>query len=117
MRIIIHRNKTYYGQNSTVILAPGFAYAMISVMDETPDAAVIHDLCVYENKRGIGFGTDILEAACKEANQMGVECIRLCVEPDSWMEEWYKRHGFKDTDWHEDICGVTFKVLEKPCKI
>ena len=115
MNKIIHRNKTYYGQNNTIIIDNGNAYSMVSVLNENPSAAVIHDLAVHEGKRGKGLGTAILEASCEEANQMGADCIRLCVEPNSWVEEWYKRHGFKETGENEVICGTLFTILEKPC--
>jgi len=115
MNKIIHRNKTYYGQNNTIIIDNGNAYSMVSVLNENPNAAVIHDLAVHEGKRGKGLGTAILEASCEEANHMGADCIRLCVEPNSWVEKWYKRHGFKETGENEVICETLFTILEKPC--
>ena len=113
MNKIVHANKTVYGRTHTIILDDGYAYVMVSIMEDNPDIAVIHDLVVHRDKRGHGLGTLLLEDACKEGMDMGAEFIMLSVLPSSWLEEWYKRHGFRDIGKKETVFGVEHKVMEK----
>ena len=98
MNKVIHRNDAFYGKTSTIILADGYACVMVSVMDETPEVAVIHDLIVHSTRRGEGLGRALLESAEEEAKEMGAEIAALSAKPGSWLEEWYTRHGFHPTD-------------------
>ena len=113
MNKVVHNNETFYGKTATIILDDGYAYVMVSIMQNNPDIAVIHDLVVHKDKRGEGLGKELLNEACKLGEEMGAEFIMLSVMPDSWLEEWYKRHGFRDIGERETIFGVAHKVLEK----
>ena len=113
MNKVYHRNETYYGRTTTIITADAAAYAMVTVYKEYPDVAAIHDLVVLKERRGEGLGREMLIEACEEAKRMGADYIRLSVEPNSWLEEWYGRHGFKPAGKLVQL-GITFHILEKP---
>ena len=111
MNKIYHRNTTYYGKTTYIILEDGYALVMVSVMDDVKTIAVIHDLIVHDKRRGEGLGRELLEEACKEAVRMGAYVARLSVAKNSWLEEWYKRHGFHNVGIVEELTGHT--VLQK----
>ena len=67
MNKVIHRNESYWGRSSVVVLAGGYALAMVSVLSDDPDVAVIHDLMVHESRRGKGLGRKLLKEAMAEA--------------------------------------------------
>ncbi len=50
---------------------------------------------VEECNRKRGYGSKILKAAVEVAKTFGISKIRLKVETNSWMEEWYKRNGYE----------------------
>lgn len=50
---------------------------------------------VEERSRKHGYGSKILKAAEEVAKTLGISKIRLKVETNSWMEEWYKRNGYE----------------------
>lgn len=109
---VYHRNKAPYGRTSTIIAEDASAYVMVTVFDTNKDTAVIHDLVVHRDRRGEGLGSEELEAAVAEAERMNAKAVRLSVEPGSWLEEWYKRHGFHATGEVEDM-GRKLNVLER----
>ena len=115
MNYVYHRNKPPYGDTTTIITEDASAYVMITQFNATADTAVLHDLVVLKDRRGQGLGSALLEEAVAEAGRIGVRRVRLSVEPDSWLEEWYKRHGFQETGQVEDL-GQKFNVLERPIK-
>lgn len=115
MNYVYHRNKPPFGDTTTIITEDASAYVMITRFNETEDTAVLHDLVVLKDRRGQGLGSALLEEAVAEAGRIGVRRVRLSVEPDSWLEEWYKRHGFQETGQVEDL-GKVFNVLERPLK-
>ena len=112
MNYVYHRNNPPYGDTTTIITEDASAYVMITQFNATKDIAVLHDLVVLKDRRGEGHGSAILEEAVAEAKRMGVSAVRLSVEPKSWLEEWYKRHGFQETGQVEDM-GSKFNVLER----
>ena len=115
MSYVYHRNTPAYGGTTTIITEDASAYVMITVFNGKEDIAVIHDLVVLKDRRGEGLGSRILEEAVEEAKRMGADVVRLSVEQKSWLEEWYKRHGFQETGEVEDL-GKVFNVLERPLK-
>lgn len=113
MNYVYHRNKPYYGDTTAIITEDASAYVMITQFDGNKDIAVIHDLVVLKDRRGEGIGSLILEEAVAEAGRLGAGYARLAVEPNSWLEEWYKRHGFMKVDAIKDREHI-FNVLERP---
>lgn len=113
MNKVYHRNTPAYGRTTAIVLKDGYAYVMVSVMNDSPEVAIIHDLCVHKDKRGEGLGRMLLEEAEKEAGEMGAKTIRLSTEPGSWLEEWYMRHGYRQLGVKEiDQAGLNM-ILEK----
>ena len=114
MNKVIHRNKTFYGHTSAIILEDGYAYVLVTIMEGNPEIALVHDLVVHKDRRGEGLGSKLLEEAYEEGKYLGAKVNMLSVVPGSWLEEWYKRHGFRDIGRKETVSGVEHVVLEKP---
>ena len=113
MNKVYHINSTYYGQTATIIIEDGYAYVMVTIMRNNPEDAIIHDLVVHQDRRGEGLGRELLDEAVEMAGAMGAKVAILSVEPGSWLEEWYGRHGFKDTGATETVFDVEHKVLQR----
>ena len=113
MNKVVHRNESFWGSSSVIVLAGGFALAMVSVLRNERDAAVIHDLMVHESRRGRGLGRKILKEAIAEAENTGAGITRIAVEPFSWQAEWYKRNGFREVGMAEMDKGHICLVLER----
>jgi len=113
MNKVVHRNESFWGSSSVIVLAGGFAVAMVSVLRNEKDTAVIHDLMVHESRRGKGLGRKILKEAIAEAENTGARITRIAVEPFSWQAEWYKRNGFREVGMAEMDKGHICLVLER----
>ena len=98
MNRVILRESAFWGRSSVIILAGGYGFVMVSVLDSARDVAVVHDIIVHESRRRKGIGNRLLKEAGDEAERLGADRIRLSVEPESWMADWYRRHGFMLTD-------------------
>ena len=112
MNKVFHRNKTHYGNTTAIITEDASAYVMVTIFNHDKRNAMIHDLVVLKERRGEGIGREMLEEAVLEAGRMGAEMVRISVEPNSWLEEWYKRHGFEHVSQFEHE-GSNFNVLER----
>lgn len=99
-KLIIHRNKAWWGQSLTLILNGGIAFGLVSREHQSPQIAVIGGLSVTQEKQGKGWGNKILEACEREAVALGgVEKLLIYAEKDDFTAEWYKRHGYKPIPW------------------
>lgn len=94
--MVIHDERSFWGRTVVIVLDGGYALAMVSMMDGDESVATIHDIMVHIDRRGIGLGSLLLEQAVETARLMGAQTAKLAVDPDSWMCDWYKRHGFKE---------------------
>lgn len=71
------------------------------------DTIYLSSLFVRESDRKCGYGSKILKAAEEVAETFGISKIRLKVESNTWMEEWYKKNGYEylsaegEYDWLE----------------
>jgi len=71
------------------------------------DTLYLSSVFVEECSRKRGYGSKILKAAEEVAKTLGVSKIRLKVERNTWMEEWYKKNGYEhlcsegEYDWLE----------------
>lgn len=59
------------------------------------DYAFVFDLNTHESVRRMGRADEMLRLCIEEARRKGYYRVRLEVEPGSWMEQWYRRKGFK----------------------
>lgn len=86
------------------------------------DTLYLSSVFVEECNRKHGYGTKILKAAEEVAKTFGVSKIRLKVERNTWMEEWYKKNGYEylspdgEYDWLENrvIDIKPDKIEQKP---
>ena len=112
MNKVIHRESNAWGRTSTIILAGGFAFVMVTVVGDETNVAVIHDLVVHESRRGKGLGRKLLNEALNEALNLGAYVIRLSVEPGTWVADWYFRNGFAPSR-EAEFGGHRYLVMEK----
>lgn len=98
MEKVILRATSFWGRSSVIVLDGGYGIAMVSMLHESPETALIHDIIVHEEMRGKGIGDRLLAESCEEAGRLGAGVAKLSVEPGSWMADWYRRHGFMMTD-------------------
>ena len=112
MNKVIHRNESYWGSSSVIVLAGGYALAMVSVLADDPDVAVVHDLMVHESRRGKGLGRKLLKEAIAEAERTGAGVTKIAVEHGTWMAGWYGRNGFVEAG-RTDVAGRECIVLER----
>lgn len=110
--MIIHRENTFWGKTVIIALSDGLAIAMVSVRNDDPSTAIVHDLVVHKTARREGLGNALLEVAEREAEHMEANSIRVTVDPDSWQLDWYKRHGYRELG-DVDFEGHTCTILEK----
>lgn len=64
-------------------------------LTEFGDAIEIRQISVEVSSRRKGKGNLLLELATYIAKRSNKEIISLDVIPNSWMEDWYRRHGFE----------------------
>ena len=108
----IHKNTWCWGRTHTIICWNGLGFVNISIENDNPSIAIIHGISVLPSFRGEGKGTAILTYAEKEAKEMGAYVVSLAVEPNSWMERWYKRKGYEFNSYDENNLMVLVKNLE-----
>ena len=77
-----------------------FKFALYSY-DDDKETAYLSDVHVESPKRGVGIGNKILNLAEKEARKWNYTRICLKVLSNSWMHEWYKRHGYYDIVYND----------------
>ena len=102
-KLIIHRNRAWWGQSLTLILNGGIAFGLVSREHQSPQIAVIGGLSVVKEKQGKGWGNKILQACENEAMALGgVEKLLIYAEKDDFTASWYERHGYKPIPWVND---------------
>lgn len=70
-------------------------WALYTYEDE-PKGIYLANVYVNEEFRKQNEGNKILEEVTKNAIEMGGENLFLMCDKSSWVESWYKRHGFSD---------------------
>ena len=100
------------GRSVYITRYQGNALVMLTILNGNGDFGVIHDLIVHKDWRNAGIGEQLLNAACEEAEKLGLSRVRIAVEPQTWMEEWYERKGFMFTGF-STINGTLCSIMEK----
>lgn len=95
MDVIIHKNEWYWGRKVTVVIDGGRGLCHVSVEDDDRSVAYLTDVIVHPEVRRNGLGNRLLELAKQRARIMDADKLFLWVYPNTWMQDWYVRHGFK----------------------
>ena len=94
--LIIHRNKTWWGESLTLILDGGIAFGLVSREHTAPEIAVIGGLSVLPEYRLQGYGDKMLKACEDTALSLGgIDKLLIYAEKDSFTALWYERRGYK----------------------
>lgn len=111
MATIIHKNNWRWGRSEIIVIADGRGLCTVSVEDENPAVAYLSGVSVWEPARGYGLGNDLLSKAKECAREMGAKMLCLWAEPEHWVVDWYKRHGFTQYCVYDDgMVGLTFDL-------
>jgi len=71
------------------------AYTTNERFETATTMAVIHDMYVKPNHRGLGIGTMLMKECMRKAEEKGVKQVRLSVLSENVEAvKFYKRHGF-----------------------
>ena len=111
MGVIIHQNVWRWGRGDIIVIANGRGLCTVSVEDENLAVAHLSGVSVLESARGYGLGNDLLSAAKEHAREMGAKMLCLLADPEQWVVDWYKRHGFTQQCVYDDgMVGLTFDL-------
>lgn len=110
--IICHEANLDWGNDYNFIEIHGYASGRVYTIKEEDGAAYIEGLHVSENKRGNGYGSDMMSKLIDKCKEIGAKKITLWCEKNKWMHLWYKRLGFNDDGDKEDQEGFVWMVKE-----
>lgn len=65
----------------------------------------IYDLIVYPQYRKQGQGRILLNFAIDTARLSGCDVVVLWPDCEPWVEEWYRRKGFREDNSFRDYSG------------
>lgn len=75
-------------------------FCKIAIFESTGQkCACLHDLVVYPDRRGHGYGREMLFWAIQTARSSGCDIMFLFAEGELWVKEWYTRTGFVESDF------------------
>jgi GNAT superfamily N-acetyltransferase len=99
---ILHYKHEYWGFSIFLMEAGGIAFGRVYWYSDDKDTIYLEGLSVDANFRQSGIGNILLNKLEEIGrNSRPSKFICLWVEKDSWMHEWYKRHGYSDLKDHE----------------
>ena len=91
---VIHHNYWYWGESYVIIIANGCGTVTMQIDNDNTEAGHINCLSVVNDVRHKGLG-NILLAECEAlAKKLGLKEVYLSAEKDSFVFDWYKRHGY-----------------------
>jgi len=109
--MVIHVNQWPWGRKDTIVIANGYALCELSIEKNNPSVAYLSDVIVLQLARGRGYGNQLLDLAKKHAREMGAKMLCLWADPEQWVVDWYKRHGFIQQCVYDDgMVGLTFDL-------
>ncbi len=76
------------------------------------DTYYLFNVFVDEKKRGMGLGNTILDMAEDIVKKANGNKIRLEVKKDSFVHDWYKRHGYKDVELDVDAPSYIWMIKD-----
>lgn len=111
MAAIIHKNIWHWGRGDIIVIANGCGLCTVSVEDDNPNVAYLSGVSVCESSRRMGLGNELLKLSKQHAREMGAKMLRLWADPEQWVVDWYKRHGFTQQCVFDDgMVGLTFDL-------
>ena len=78
------------------------------------DTIYLSSLFVRGSDRRHGYGSKVLNAAEEVAKTFGISKIRLKVERNTWVEEWYKKNGYEYLSSEGEYDWLEKRVEQKP---
>lgn len=93
----------------------GRAFGSIYWYFDEPKSLYIDMISVSEESQQKGLGNFLLktlEQIC--VVDLSAETISLWVFKDTWMKNWYDRHGYKEMELNDSEPGTVW--MEKVCK-
>ena len=97
MKISVKQEKTDFGNVWYISSNPkGIFRFAIYRYDDDKKTIYLSNVFVDEERRKEGIGNSILNATDKIAKKMNADSICLKVKRETFVHEWYKRHGYSD---------------------
>ena len=103
MKVTTKHEKTDFGDVWYVLSEPQdiFRFAIYRYDDEK-EIIYLSNVFVGKEHRKQGLGNSILNATDKIAKNLNAQTICLKVKQDSFVHEWYERHGYSDLSVDEE---------------
>ena len=95
IKICKHKNKWIWGKTIYLIVNSGIGIVSLSLDNNYPGICFLSGLSVVEDHRKKGYGNRLLGLAEQEAKDNGCTEIILSCEKNTFVPEWYKRHGYE----------------------
>lgn len=103
MKITTKHEKTDFGDVWHILSEPQgiFRFAIYRYNDDK-ETIYLSNVFVDEEHREQGLGNSILNAADNIAKKLNAKTICLKVKRNSFVHEWYGRHGYSDLSVDEE---------------
>lgn len=102
-----HRKSTDYGESLYIFQKDGIGLVRLEDEDDVDGVFWIMELSVSKEYREEGLGTTLMKIAEDIAKYAGGIKLRLWVEKDKWMKDWYERLGFEDDGENDEQGKIT----------
>lgn len=96
MQFDTREEKTDWGTVWYIADKDGSFRFAVYMYDDDPSAIYLSSVFVQEQYRKSGLGNVILSMAEDVGKNLGAEVIILNVLKNSFMHDWYSRHGYSD---------------------
>lgn len=111
VNISTREEQTDFGKVWYVNSSDGAFRFAIYRYDDDIETVYLSNVFVSKAKRGQGYGNIILNATDNIAREMDAKSICLKVKKDSFVHEWYTRHGY--TDIEIDTDDTSYEWMKK----
>lgn len=108
LNYIYHISMCDWGVFIYIMEKKGSSFARLYWYHEDMSNVYLDSMSVNEEARRKGLGTKMQEIREKIGVQLGFSTSHLWVEKDSWMNEWYKRRGYKNGKIYKGEKNVTW---------
>jgi len=103
MKIYTHE----WYDHKTIYINDDCGFCKINIYDEPEQKiAELYDLIIYPEHRGNGDGDWLLTQATLAAKEENCDVLVLWPDCELWVEDWYKRHGFKENPKYQSSNNV-----------